>query len=57
MDNRIGLDEFCKDLSAKDKRVELIAAFHFYMKNEQKTMKGTKDFFSTEFENFTKMPA
>ncbi|MGR9107809.1 MAG: hypothetical protein ACU843_12840 [Gammaproteobacteria bacterium] len=52
----VTLDEFCRRLSVKDKRVEMIGGFHF----DEKLAKRVKDMESAymkRFEAFTKRPA
>ena len=48
----LSLDEFCIRLSTRDKRVELIAAFHFWLLHKNLTF-GFEDFFQNQFDIFT----
>lgn len=48
----LSLDEFCQRLSRKDRRVELIGAFHFDMTRRGKTWAHEADF-DTAFHDFT----
>lgn len=49
------IDEFCRLLSMKDRRVELIGAFHFVESANNRTL-DTEQNFSARFEAFTKKP-
>ena len=57
MGDKITLNEFCKEKSKSDKRVELIGGFHFWMSKERKITKTTQAEFQVEFNKYTKMPA
>ena len=46
------LDEFCTRLSARDKRVELIGAFHFTEK-QAGTVKDFESSFQARFDTFS----
>lgn len=48
----LSLDEFCSRLSRKDKRVELVGAFHFDMKRRGMTWAQEAEF-ATAFHDFT----
>jgi hypothetical protein len=50
------IDEFCAGLSAKDRRVELIAAFHFDEKRAG-NLKDTDANFRERFTAFANKPA
>lgn len=50
------LDEFCTRLSAQDKRVELIGAFHNVEKQAGK-VKDTEAAFKKRFDDFAIQPA
>ncbi len=54
---RISLEEFCKRLSTRDKRVETIGGFHHYMRDVEKKTKATEAEFSEYFKRFCLMPA
>lgn len=52
----LSLDEFCQRLSATDKRVELIGAFHYFEKVAGRTQ-DTSDKYTARFEAFVNQPA
>lgn len=49
----LSLDEFCGRLSRRDRRVELIGAFHFWMTNLRRMTFATEPEFQTAFHDFT----
>lgn len=57
MPEKITLDEFCILKSKIDRRVEMIAGFHFYMEKQKKIIKATQTEFGKAFEDFSRMPA
>jgi len=57
MNDKISLDEFCKQVSITDSRVELLGAFFYWMSKEKKVTTAKPAFFAAEYEKFTKMPA
>jgi len=52
---QLPLDEFCRRLSEKDRRVELIGAFHFTERAASRTS-DTEQQYRARFEAFTKKP-
>lgn len=52
----LGLEEFCRRLSATDRRVELISGFFASAKLKGQTT-GTEDQFKARFEAFINEPA
>lgn len=52
---QIPLSEFCRQLSMKDRRVELIGAFHFTETAAQRTQ-DTEQNYRARFEAFIKKP-
>jgi len=49
----LSLDEFCGRLSRRDRRVELIGAFHFWMTHQRRMTFATEPEFQTAFHDFT----
>lgn len=49
------LDEFCRELSATSRRVELIAGFHAAMTKDKRT-KDSRTAFSRAFTTYCKRP-
>ena len=52
---KITADEFCASLSARDKRVELIGGFHFWLKNSKGVRKATESEFQDLFTEYTRV--
>ncbi len=50
---RIPLDDFCRDLSTRESRVELIAAFHFTAKSASQLF-DTESNYQASFSRFLK---
>ena len=57
MEERLTLDEFCATKSETDKRVELIAGFHFWMLRVRKITKETPSGFEARFREYSVKPA
>lgn len=53
---KITIEEFCSLLSKKDKRVEMLGGFHFYMKKIGMKKEIYVDFLAA-YEAFQRMPA
>jgi len=49
----LSLDEFCARLSRRDRRVELIAAFHFHLRHQRNLTFATEPEFFAQFAAFT----
>ena len=52
----VPLDDFCRDFSINDRRVELIAGFHMQMKRDGKH-RATADEYRLLFDEFVNAPA
>lgn len=50
------LDEFCTRLSSTDKRVEMIAGFH-YVEKQAGRVKATEEAFAKRYADFQTIPA
>jgi len=54
-EQKLTLDEFCRRLSASDKRVELIGAFHF-VETQAKRFKDAESSYRARFSAFVNKP-
>ncbi|HET8550857.1 MAG TPA: hypothetical protein VFM97_00085 [Gammaproteobacteria bacterium] len=52
----VTLDEFCRQLSERDRRVELIGAFHS-IESRNGPQKDTAENFRARYEKFVRQPA
>lgn len=52
----LSLDEFCRRISTKDRRVEMIGAFH-HVEKAAKRIRATEPEFQKRFETFCNAPA